>query len=130
MITVFISYSWKDASVARRLAQELTRHGIRTWIDEYEILPGDSIKQKISEGIRQSDYLLIILSQNSLSSDWVRYEIEQTFSKNREASSIRIIPVRIDNSPIPESLKDISGRVTKYSSPVGFLKFFDILWFH
>ncbi len=107
MSTVFISYSSKDASEARRLSRELTRQGIRTWIDEYEILPGDSIIQKISDGIRQSDFLVVILSKNSNKSNWVKYEIEQAFSDNKEASSIRIIPVRIDNSPMSENLKDI-----------------------
>lgn len=107
MLSVFISYSSKDASEARRLARELTRHDVRTWIDEYEILPGDSITQKISEGIRQSDFVIVLLSRNSLSSDWVRFEIGKAFAKNREASSIRLIPVRIDDSPIPEYLKDV-----------------------
>ena len=87
MFKVFISYSSKDASEARRLARELTRHNVKTWIDEYEILPGDSIKKKISDGIRQSDFLIVIVSKNSLSSDWVRFEIEQAFAKNRAASS-------------------------------------------
>lgn len=107
MSSVFISYSSKDASEARRLSRELTRHNIKTWIDEYEILPGDSITQKISEGIRQSDFLIVILSSNSLNSDWVRFEIENAFAKNREASSIRLIPVRIDDSSVPEYLKNI-----------------------
>ncbi len=39
--------------------------------------------------------------------DWVRHEIEQAFSKNKEASSIRLIPVRLDSTPIPNYLTDI-----------------------
>lgn len=107
MPSVFISYSSKDASEARRLARELARNGISAWIDEYEILPGDSIGEKITEGLRTSEYLLVLLSKNSTQSDWVRFEIGKALDRNREATAIRIIPVRLDDSPVPDDLRDV-----------------------
>lgn len=105
MATVFISYSSKDASEARRLSRELTRNGIKSWIDEYEILPGDSITQKISEGLNQSDHLIVLLSRSSTQSHWVKSEIQAIISRNHDASAIRIIPVKIDDVEVPAFLE-------------------------
>jgi hypothetical protein len=100
MASAFLSYSAKDAAIAQRLASELTRRGVYVWFDQKEILPGDSITERINEGIRSVDYLIVLLSANSNESAWVQREIGAAFERFRDQASTAIIPVKIDDAPI------------------------------
>ncbi len=51
---VFISHSAKDKPAARELAERLRKDGLRVWLDEWEIKPGDGILLKIQQGLEQS----------------------------------------------------------------------------
>ena len=48
---VFLSHSAKDKAVVRDVAARLQRDGVRVWLDEEQIKPGDSIPAKIEEGL-------------------------------------------------------------------------------
>jgi predicted nucleotide-binding protein len=75
MRTVFISYSSKDRDFAERLATDLRASGAGVWFDQWEIKVGDSITQKINDGIHDNDYLAVVLSPDSVASHWVRKEL-------------------------------------------------------
>jgi hypothetical protein len=107
MTSVFISYSSKDRPIATKIARDLQKHGIRIWFDTYELLPGDSLAEKIIQGVQTSDFLLVILSKNSAQSAWVKNEIGVAFKKNRAASELRLIPVLVDDSEVPTELADV-----------------------
>lgn len=82
MINVFISHSHKDKMVARTLAKKLNQYGIYTWIDEAEIKIGDSLIEKIRDGLDKVDYLIALISANSVESEWVKKELD--IAMNRE----------------------------------------------
>jgi hypothetical protein len=63
-MAVFISSSSKDNLFANGLALELVKHGVRVWIDKWEIQVGDSLVDKIQLGLTNSSFLLVILSKN------------------------------------------------------------------
>lgn len=65
---VFLSGSSKDKSVARPLAERLRADGVRVWLDEWEIQPGDSIPAKIEDGLKHSRVLLLCMSANTCGS--------------------------------------------------------------
>ena len=48
---VFISHSAKDKPAVRELAERLKADGLRVWLDEWEIQPGDMIGLKIEQGL-------------------------------------------------------------------------------
>ena len=56
------------------LAQRLRDDGVRTWLDVFEILPGDSIPIKIEEGLEHSRVLVLFMSANAFGSDWSQLE--------------------------------------------------------
>ena len=57
----FISYSHTDKSFARRLHDQLQARGVRCWLDEKQILPGDDIYAAVERGLRLWDKVLLCL---------------------------------------------------------------------
>tara|TARA_R110002072_G_scaffold303141_1_gene495718 strand:- start:33644 stop:34105 length:462 start_codon:yes stop_codon:yes gene_type:complete len=71
---VFLSHSHKDVQIVHPLAKRLREDGLKVWLDEWEIELGDSIPEKIGDGLERSRVLLMLLSENFDASDWTRYE--------------------------------------------------------
>lgn len=63
--SVFISYSHQDKPFARRIHDTLQGRGIRCWLDEHQLLPGDDVHEHIERGIRLWDKVLLCASQHS-----------------------------------------------------------------
>ena len=99
----FISYSHADASFARRLHDALQGRGIRCWLDEHALLPGDKIYTEVDRGIRLWDKILLCCSKNSLRSWWVDNEIKIAFDKEqhlwrkRGKEVLALIPLNLDD---------------------------------
>ena len=49
---VFLSHSAKDNAVVRAVAERLRKDGLKVWLDEWVLKPGDSIPAKIEEGLQ------------------------------------------------------------------------------
>lgn len=103
---VFISHSWEDKSrFVLDFGKKLRASGIDAWIDEWEMMAGDSLVKKIfCEGIKNADAFLIVLSHNSVQKKWVNEELDLAVVKKIEEGT-RIIPIIIDDCKIPEPLK-------------------------
>ena len=89
MPSVFLSYAQPDQKVARQLAEDLRVPGVQVWFDQQEILAGDSIAERIREGIRSVDYLIVLLSESSAKSVWVSREIGAAMARSGYALDSR-----------------------------------------
>jgi hypothetical protein len=98
---VFISHSSKDKAFVRVLVDELTQAGVKTWFDERALEPGDLLFQKISDGIRDTDYFLFVISKHSVRSRWVMEELSAAFQRQIDDAGAVIIPIRLDDSEVP-----------------------------
>ena len=103
---IFLSHSRKDKKFVSDLAERLMLDGFNVWYDDWEIKIGESIVQNISEGISTSDFLIIVLSSNSVESKWVKEELNSATVTNIEKNGVFILPILIENCRIPQLLKD------------------------
>lgn len=101
---VFISHNSKDKDFVRRLSTDLKEHGVAFWLDEIEMGVGDSLIEKIQAGISQAKYFLIVLSKDSVNSNWVRKELNTALSMEINTGNNFILPAVIDDCEVPPFL--------------------------
>ncbi len=106
MPRVFFSYTSGDRTLARRMAVDLVGSGLDVWLDEWEIKVGDSISQRIDQGLQAADFLVVLLTQRSIASGWVDKEWRSRIAKEAETKEVVILPVKADDCDIPPLLCD------------------------
>ncbi|MFL5699652.1 MAG: toll/interleukin-1 receptor domain-containing protein [Ktedonobacteraceae bacterium] len=96
--TCFISYSGKDEAFATRLHADLQQRGVRCWFAPEDMKIGDRIRDRIDQSIRLYDKLLLILSEQSVMSEWVEDEVEAAMERERGEKRTVLFPVRLDGA--------------------------------
>lgn len=102
---VFLSHSSVDKSIVISVALDLQENGISTWLDAFDILPGESITSKINKGLEECEFVLLFLSNNSVKSNWVTKEWETMLWDEINSGKIKIIPVKLEECEIPKILQ-------------------------
>ncbi len=73
---VFISYARLDASLAKRLADTLTANGFSVWWD-VNLVGSDQFRDEIQRNLRAAQAVIVIWSENSINSRFVRQEADE-----------------------------------------------------
>ena len=93
---VFICHASQDKeSVAEPLRRHLDSVGIRCWYDQGEILWGDSVVGKISEGLKCSRFVVVVLSPALLRKTWPTKEMNAALSQEIDSGVIRVLPLMV-----------------------------------
>ncbi len=102
---VFLSYTSDDLERAKKIAETLEANGIETWWDKWCIYPGDSLRQKIDEGIGGCTHFLALLTPQSITKPWVNQEMDAGLVRKLN-DQCRFLPVRWDlpSSALPPLL--------------------------
>lgn len=101
----FLSYSHSDREFAQKIARELRTKGLDVWFDAWEIQAGDSIIHKVfTHGLSGSECFLILLSDQSVKSNWVRHELDTAMVQKLEGVT-RVIPLIKEPCEIPQPLR-------------------------
>ncbi len=103
---IFLSHSSVDKPFVRRLASRLKNDGFNVWLDEKELVPGDKLASKLAQAIESSKIFLIVISENSINSNWLKYELELALRKMVE-DDVRLIPILKGDVRLPDQLKGI-----------------------
>jgi hypothetical protein len=93
--SVFISYSTSDEEFAAKLHGDLQSAGVRCWFAPHDIASGKKLHEQIDRAIQVQDRLLLILSEGSMSSEWVKTEIANARAKEREQKRQVLFPIRL-----------------------------------
>ena len=108
-MTAFISHNKANKEHARLLAISLVEQGENVWFDEWSIKPGESLTGGIEEGLANADIFVLIWSKEAASSNWVGTEVRAYIRRRVDNSSLRIVPVMVDNTKLPVLVSDYRG---------------------
>lgn len=91
---VFICHASEDKKdFVRPLAQLLKQHNIDVWFDEFSLTIGDSLTEKIDEGLAKSRFGIVVLSPNFFKKPWAKRELSGlTFREMLEKRNL-ILPI-------------------------------------
>ncbi len=129
----FICYSHKDEEFAKRLYKKLQETGLQVWYAREDLQRGKKMDPQIDKAIRDYDKLLLILSQHSMTSDWVGTEIYK--ARQREVREDRqvLFPIRlVEWKKVQEweafdadTGKDMAREIREYYVPDDFVDWKD-----
>lgn len=106
---VFLSHSSKDKDIVDLFFNELQKSELKAWYDKEEIIAGDSITSKVSEGLKECELGIIFLSENFLSkqSGWTEAECNYFInSRMKKNKTLIVINLGVEYDNIPPLLQD------------------------
>ena len=106
MANVFISYRRADIQKAEQLATEIRNAGHQVWFDEWKIDVGDSIVERINEGLAGTNYLVLCYSESGMS-PWVNREWMAVLGRQLSGHGVKVLPVLLTGGKPPAILADI-----------------------
>lgn len=95
MARVFLSHAGPDKPVVRRIANALRVAGHEPWLDEDQILVGESIPAAIERGLRDADFVVLCLSEAAATRGWIEAERDATLMQQFLQRKERILPIRL-----------------------------------
>lgn len=102
----FISYNHADKGLAQAVRDGLDALGYRVWIDQGELRVGDSLVTAISEAIDRVDFLIALVSEHSVASNWCQKEVSLAMTGEIGGQGITVLPCRVGSVDMPPSLAD------------------------
>ena len=91
----FISYTHKDEDFAKRLYSRMREENLRVWFAPEHIRAGEKLYEQIDHAIQLHDRLLVIVSENSMRSEWVMTEIRRAMKTERNEGRRKLFPIRL-----------------------------------
>ncbi|MFC5683599.1 toll/interleukin-1 receptor domain-containing protein [Flavobacterium sp. MAHUQ-51] len=111
----FISHASEDKEIfVRPLAEELIKLGFKVWFDELTLKFGDSLFEEISNGIKKSNYGLVVISHNFLKKEWTKKELNGLITKEIFSKQKTILPIwlNISQSEVYELSPILADKVS------------------
>ena len=96
--SAFLSYSSKDTEFTEKLYDNLQGKGIRCWYAPEDLKIGDKFRKEIDSTIRLRDKLIVVLSEESIRSDWVEEEVDTALAEEKRTGKLILFPIRIDDA--------------------------------
>jgi hypothetical protein len=110
---VFLSYSSKDKKWVSAFTDSLQSAGVTTWFDASALAPGERWQDRIQEALRDSRYLVIILTSHSIHNPWTFFEVGAAVAD--EKTIIPVVTEDVQLERIPSLLRQF--QFLKEASP-------------
>lgn len=101
----FLSHSSADKPLATQIYRALRDQAVDVWFDRLELRAGDSLLTKIAEGIGNAEYLLVLVTDDSKASAWVKKELAIALTQEVNGTGPKVIPL-LQGCEIPTILAD------------------------
>ena len=101
--SVFISYAHEDFEWVNKFANELKKNNISVWLDQWQITAGESLRDAIEKGLRESDIIIVVLSSSNVDQPSVFFEMGVALGMRK-----RIIPIiskEVESTKVPFDLR-------------------------
>jgi len=105
--TLFICHASEDKTFVERIVGELDRRALYAWFDKREIVVGDSIVEKVNEGLSNARFVVFVMSPVSVTKRWVTKEVGASLMRQLANKNVTILPILIEHCDIPAILTDI-----------------------
>lgn len=109
----FISHAWKDKEdFVNNLVSAAKEAGLDVWDDQNAIAWGDSIRQKIDDGLRRSFFGVVVLSPNFFERPWTQYELDGIVQRDLSGEG-RLLPIwhRLTQDDVAAKAPSLAGRL-------------------
>ena len=87
-MNIYLSHARKDSVVALQLARRLESEGFAVLHPETEIVPGENWAAKVSGALRDSEFMVFLMTPGALESDILRHNIELALSSKKYAGRV------------------------------------------
>lgn len=104
---LFLCHASEDKDFVDWLAERLDAEDVDIWYDRREIRAGDSIVERINDGLASASHVVVVLSQAAIRKPWVSRELSSALMMQVQDSSVRVIPVLRERCDMPTLLSDI-----------------------
>lgn len=114
---VFISHATKDkSSYVDKLVKTIKEEGLSVFYDQESIAWGDSISQKVDEGLRNSTLAVVVISKNYFGRNWTEHELKTLLARQKSQRKL-IMPIlhRITKSQLIKHYPELNDISFKYS---------------
>lgn len=101
---IFISHASADDAFVKQLREQLEAQGLKVWVDSRNLRGGDQLRPEIEAAIRAARHVVVVISPETINSDWVFAEIKLAEQVAKGRADFRIIPLMLPNI-IPKALK-------------------------
>jgi hypothetical protein len=105
----FISYSHLDEGFSRKLFGHLRANGVRAWYAPEEMKGGRKLHDQIDNAIRLHDKLLLVMSDHSILSDWIKTEVKHACRREKKEGRRMLFPIRLTDYQTLTEWKCIDG---------------------
>ena len=96
--SLFISNANPDQAIAQRLYTDLRKNDVPCWFAPHDLQPGNYFRERIDQAIYTHDKVLLLLSEHSVESGWVRYEVELAIARENDQEREILYPIRLDDT--------------------------------
>ncbi len=102
---VFICHASEDKSdIIKPLVAAFKREAISYWYDKAEIKWGDSIIEKVNEGLRISRYVIVVISKSFLSKNWPKRELNSAINIEASTGKVRVLPLVVGTDKVRKEI--------------------------
>jgi TIR domain len=103
---VFLSHSARDKDFVWRLAEDLAFCEVDSWLDQWELRPGESLHDAIGGALAASRFVAIVIGQNFSDSRWASDEMKQALARERRENTTVVIPILAADASPPPFIED------------------------